>query len=136
MPAGLKATIQSFILADHVYVDAQTGKKVIAGTFDRVSLGASQKALHPVFAYLAVTNCRGWIRLQLRHVDLADGSVLHTSGVLRFEADDPLRTYEVVIEIPPLPLPHEGTYAIEAYCNDELAGSIRIGVSRKKRPRQ
>lgn len=135
-PSGLKPVVQSFILADHVYVDARSGKKVIAGTFNQVHLGVNQTALHRVFAYLAVINCRGRVEIQLRHVDLADGSELRKSGVIGFDAADPLQTYEIVIEVPPLPMPHEGAYALEAYCNDELAGSIRIGVKQKHAPEE
>ena len=31
-----KPLLQALILADHVYQDAQTGKKVIAGTFNQL----------------------------------------------------------------------------------------------------
>jgi len=135
MPAGLRPNIQSFILADHVYIDSRTGKKIIAGTFNHVHLGASQNSLgRGVFAYLALTNCRGRIEVQLRHLDLADNRVLHRSGMIGFDADDPLQTYELVVEVPPLPLPHEGAYALEAWCNREVAGSIRLGVVRKPKP--
>ena len=137
MPAGLRPNVQSFILADQVYIDSRTGKKIIAGTFNHVHLGASQNSLgRGVFAYLALTNCRGRVELQLKHVDLADDRVLHRSGRIGFDADDPLQTYEIVVEIPPLPLPHEGAYALEAWCNGEVAGSIRLGVVRKAKPSQ
>jgi hypothetical protein len=131
---GPQPIVQSFILADHVYIDSKTGKKIIAGTFNRVALGEGQSSLHPVVAYLALVGCHGPVSLQVRLADLDDGKVLRSSGVLRFDARDPLETYEVVIEVPPLPLPHEGIYALEALCNDQLAGNIRLHVARRKRP--
>ena len=133
-PSGLKPAVQSFILADHVYVDSQSGKKVIAGTFNRVALGVSQTALVPVYAYLALTNCRGHVEFHVRLIDLGDGNILHESARLRFDAQDPLHIYELVMELSPLPLPHEGSYALEACCNGQTIGSVTIGVARRKRP--
>ena len=126
-PDGLQPRVQSFILADHVYVDVSTGKKVIAGTFNEVRLRPDQTALERVvYAYLAITNCRGRVALQLRHVDLNDDSTLRESGVLRLDTRDPLRTYEVVMDVPHLPFPHSGFYALEACCNGQRIASIRL----------
>jgi hypothetical protein len=131
-PSGLYPTVQSFILADHVYVDARTGKKVIAGTFNEIRLRPQQETLgREVYAYLAMTNCRAHIEAQLRHVDLSDESVLWTSREIKFEAVDPLQTYEVVIEVARLPFPHPGTYVMEVWCNEQRTGAIRLHAVRK-----
>ena len=36
-----KPVLQSLILADHVYEDKLTGKRIIAGVFNRIIRGAS-----------------------------------------------------------------------------------------------
>jgi len=134
-PNGLHPVVQSFILADHVYVDARTGKKVIAGTFNEIRLRPQQEAMgREVYAYLAMTNCRGHVESHLRHVDLSDESVLWTSRQIKFEATDPLQTYEVVIEVAQLPFPHPGTYVMEVWCNAQRTGSIRLHAVRKEEP--
>ena len=79
-------------------------------------------------AYLCLTGCRGKADIQLRYVDLTDGRILLSSPKITIESADPLSTQEVAIQIPPIPMPHQGLYALEAYCNDEMIGSIRIKV--------
>jgi len=124
--------VQSFVLADHVYVDTRTGKKVIAGTFNQVNLAEGDVRLpREVAAYLALTNCRGHVELQLRHIDLAGDTVLLKTGIIKIDAEDPLHVYEVVAHIPPLPLPHPGIYALEVYCNDQCVGGLRIHAVRR-----
>ena len=126
--------VQSFILADHVYQDV-SGKKIIAGTFNMLvseAFGPDRVMNKPVFAYLAITGCHGTLQVQLRYVDLKDDSVLLQSGIIPVEAGDPLATYEVIMEVPPLPLPHPGQYSFEAYCNGERIGGLKVAVFEKK----
>ncbi len=42
------------------------------------------------------------------------------------------RRTEMVVEVPPLPMPHEGVYALELYAAEERLGALRIPVGRLK----
>lgn len=126
---GTAPRLQSFILADDVYIDAQTGKKVICGTFNKLwaqgmpsLLGRSTKA------YLCLTGCRGKLVVGLKYVDLKDERVLLESPPVTLEWQDPLVPVEVVMDVPPLPMPHPGMYAFEAFCDGERLGVIRVTV--------
>jgi hypothetical protein len=192
-----KPLLQALLLADHVYQDKDTGKKVIAGTFNSLSIsktkappkdsdqaaarrgppdpgatGAAGPAVgrpqqnapqhdvpqHDVpqqntpqqnipqqnvpqqnrplsaaeitrpgnpTAFISLTDFRGPTDLELRYVDLTDQGVLL---MLKFRvfSDDPLKTVEAILPVPPLPTPHPGVYALELLFNEELLGSLRV----------
>lgn len=129
----IKPTLQSFILADHVYVDALTGKKVIAGTFNQLWSSKFPTQLgQTTSVFLTLTNCSGRVEIQLRYVDLADDSVLVKSPTVCIESADRLASQEVVMEVPPLPMPHAGWYVFEAYCDGDRIGSIRMNVGKRE----
>lgn len=146
-------TLQSLILADHVYRDAATGKFVIAGTFNRLRYRATpeqmQKASndsadtpgsHPAskshrikdlaragspWVYFAVRDVVGEVECSIRYITLRDHSVLLSTD-LRITSDDRLKTHESALMLPPLPTPHEGIYLIEFLVGDVELGSVRV----------
>lgn len=148
----LKPTLQALVLADNVYQDKVTGKIIIAGTFNRLIFtkpaesgsekqsnaelnidGQRQMAWHEVHrsgspsVYISLTNARGSIPLELRYVDLLDNTVLFAvKFTVKFE--DPLKTIEAIVPVPPLPTPHAGVYTLELLCGDEPLGAHRIAA--------
>ena len=132
----LTPTLQAFVLADHVYVDAMTGKKVIAGTFNQLYAEKFPSRLSsPTTVYLSLTNCAAAVKIRLQYVDLKDESVLLESSLVEIPYRDRLVVHEIMIDIPPLPMPHVGTYAFEVYCNEERMRSIRINVAERPTPK-
>ena len=65
------------------------------------------------------------------YVDLANNDVLMELSGFEVEADDPLDTVELVVELTELPMPHEGVYAFEVHAGDEMIGALRIFVSHR-----
>jgi hypothetical protein len=144
----VKPVLQALILADHIYDDRLTGKKVISGTFNQLSFakvpkrqvtqGGQKKVLVPPggqigspWLYISLTDFRGKARFDIRYVDLKDNKVLFGTA---FEAqwDDPLATAEFVLPMPPLPASREGVFALELLCNNELLGALRVRVQEVK----
>jgi len=122
--------LQALILADHVYADAQTGKKVIAGTFNRLRARSFPTQFsRNTFAYISLTDIRGRVSLELRYVDNTDLSVLLRAEPMEVEGNDPLATLEFAMAIPPFPMPHPGSYSFELHANDEKLGSVRVLVA-------
>ena len=179
-----KPVLQALLLADHIYQDKDTGKKIIAGTFNSLSIsktkaptkGANQGAvgrrtadpdvrrgapdpaaagaaarspqddlggpqhirprpLSPAevsrlgnpTAFVSLTDVHGPTDLELRYVDLADHGVLMMVK-FRVLSDDPLKTVEAILPVPPLPTPHPGVYALELLCDGEPLGSLRVAA--------
>ncbi len=125
--AAAKPVLEALVLADHVYSDQRNGKRVIAGTFNTI-WAKSFPARHNVvtFAYIALTEVHKVVSLKLVHRDLSNDEAIMESQNITVQAETPLHTVEVVTEIPPFNLPHEGAYAFEIYADGELLGSKRI----------
>jgi hypothetical protein len=144
-----KPVLQALVLADNVYQDKATGKKIIAGTFNRLFISkpkptaggvekpASEESpaaprgdvrrMGSPTAYISLIDCHGVISLELRYVDLSDDKVL-MRATIPIKCDDPLNTVEAIVPVPPLPVPHAGIYTLELLSNDEPLGALRITV--------
>lgn len=147
----MKPVLQALLLADHVYQDKDTGKKIIAGTFNRFRFKLKKQPAeepdggetappqrkrivqaeefvhtgsHNV--YINLTEVRGKVPLVLRYVSLRDNRVLIQCG-LEVSSNDPLQTVEVVLPFPRLPA-RAGVHALELLYNDDPMGALRIAV--------
>lgn len=146
----MKPVLQALLLADRIYEDKATGKKVIAGTFNRLWFkrglqepqeieedGVKRKVIPGGMdvgapcAFISLTDIRGTIRCVLRYVDLQDGKAL-LQCEFEIHCDDPLQTVEVVLPMPRLQTEKGGTHALELLCDDEPLGSLRIIVEELK----
>jgi hypothetical protein len=152
-----KPVLQALLLADHIYQDKATGKYVICGVFDkvyfepeksseglavaksdaersiRVSLEFGHAAGSP-WSYISLTEVHGEQHFELRYVDLEENTALFQANFV-VQNDDPLKTLEIVIPLPILPMPArapEGqgyrACALELLCDNELIGSHRVSV--------
>ena len=146
--------LQALLVADHVYQDRQTGKHIICGIFGRVFFtpnnelpGISDDAMaeaqegdgskereFPIeqllragspFAYVSLTEIMGQKQFELRYVDLRENAVMFRTE-FNLEGKDPLATIQITIALPQLPAPHEGVFALELLCENELLGAHRI----------
>jgi len=140
----MKPVLQALLLADHVYEDKATGKKVIAGTFTKLQfakkvaiptvkdaqgrevrvLPAGVDAGSPTL-YLSITEIVNKAEFVLRYVDLANNQALFETN-LEITTESPLAIVEAAIPLPKLPTPHAGAFSIELLWNNEILGSHRI----------
>lgn len=126
---AVRPILQALLVADAIYVDASTGKKIIAGTFNRlVCEDFPATTVVSKHALISLTDVHRSVEIGLRFVDLSTGESLLELHGLVVEADDPLETVELVVELPPLPLPHAGAYALEVHWQDELLGLLRLYI--------
>ena len=139
----MKPVLQALVVADRVYEDKITGKKIIAGTFNRVLFGrkshfevnAPDGEQRTVIvggldggspsAYLSLTDFSSRIELTLQFVSLSKNQTIFGTTIV-VESDDRLKTVEIVAPLPRLPITEPGTFAIEVLCEGELIGSHRI----------
>ena len=121
--------LQALLLADNVYTDRDTGKIVIAGTFNRLWAKEFPTTFHrPTTAYVSLTEIRGKSTLELKFVNLKSGEVLMSSHAFDVECGNPLSSVEVVLPVPPFPMPEEGVFAFELHAGGVLLGSIRMAL--------
>ncbi|MFO0981904.1 MAG: hypothetical protein U1E76_09215 [Planctomycetota bacterium] len=131
----LTPIVQALLIADHIYRDAQTGKHVLAGTFNTIQCESFPAIWQqPVFIYLSITGVHGQVDLVHRLVDLQNHAVILETEPMPVTAATPLDTAEVVGEVQGLPFPHSGTYALELHHEGELLSALRISVVEVKPP--
>ncbi|MCG8409243.1 MAG: hypothetical protein MI923_28910 [Phycisphaerales bacterium] len=118
--------LQAFVLADHIYTDAATGKRIVAGTFGHISANEFPAQHPPSAAFVMLTEFVGSAPLQLRFVRLRDNFVIMQSGEINIECDDPLVVLDMAIAIPAIPLEEPGLYCFECYVDGNLIGSVRL----------
>jgi hypothetical protein len=140
----MRPVLQALIMADHVYQDQQTGKKVICGTFNSfrfsrkppvsevqnpdgtkrtVVMGGSQSG--SPYAYVSLTDVVEGTKLLLRFVNLSKNDVLFGTEVVVNNVNR-LATVELVLPLPRLPIQEAGSYALELVCDGGILGSCRI----------
>ena len=129
-----KPQLRTILLADQVYRDAETGKCVIAGTFNRI--GADHyPATHPLASlYLNLTDFIGKAQLKIRIVNSDE----ETLGEKAFavESKDKLSACEVTVRLANLTFPLPGRYSIEVYCDDDYLGHLPVELVQHHAPPQ
>ena len=140
----MKPVLQALVIAERVYED-KSGKKIIAGTFNRVKFKKNYKPVKEVeqpdgtkkryieggtqsgspYAYISLTDVCDKTELKLQFVSLSRNEVLFESSVI-LSCKDRLKTVEIVAALPPLRVPEQGVYAFEVVYSDEVIGSHRI----------
>jgi hypothetical protein len=144
--------VQAILIADHVYEDRATGKKVVAGIFDKLAFIVPEQLQERIAeqlkekgiedagqivpggmesgsptAYIRLTDVRGEQAFVARYVYVNEEQVLFTTS-FRINSTDPLQAVDVVLPLPRLPSDKAGTFALELVWNDDVIGSHRIIV--------
>lgn len=147
----MKPVLQALVIAEHIYQDV-TGKKVIAGTFNRVNFtrkplarpverpDGSQGMVIPggmqsgsPFAYVNLTDVGENTKLTFRFVNLTKNEVLFANEAT-VNSMDKLQNVELVLPLPLLPIHEEGIYAFEVLSEGEIMGTYRIAAQEIKPP--
>lgn len=122
--------VQAFLLADRVFRDVETGKVIIAGTFNTIRAHAFPTAhLSGADIYLALTDFAGEVplKLQLKHAK-SDSTMVELAFPV--VAKNKLQLTECKLSMPPLMFTSAGEYHIElvhADSNVHIA-TIRLQV--------
>jgi hypothetical protein len=152
----VKPILQALLVADHVYEDKRTSKKVVVGIFSSLlmvknateehrggdsgpdaaveqkkkPLSSIEQAGSP-YVYVNLTDLKGTAELKLRYVSLESHQAIFETSAFQVSASSPLENVEVVMPLPMLPrLP--GVYALELLAGEEPLGSYRITVQEAK----
>ena len=126
-----KPVLQALVMADHIYVDQASQKKVIAGTFhDLWAKKFPCRMSRNTYAFISLTDFRGKTAFELRYRDLdEDNELMHAD--FSITAENPLQTVELIVEIPGFPMPKPGVYVFELLYKKEVLGSLRMNVQQK-----
>ncbi len=125
--------IQSLVLADQVYVDRNTGKKIIAGTFNQLwakEFRPDLKFGRTTWAYACLTGLQGEHKVKLVYTDLQSDQALMQTSEMTVISKDPNAGLELILEVPPFPMPHPGVYVFEVMVDDNSIGALRVKVGK------
>jgi hypothetical protein len=122
---AVKPQVRAILLADQVYRDEETGKCVIAGTFNRI--GADRfPATHPTAVlYLNLSDFEGRAELRIRLADDRDGSTLHEHA-FEVGSSNRLGSCEVTVRLNNLTFPAPGKYSLEITMGEEYLGHLPL----------
>lgn len=141
----MKPVLQALIVAERIW-QTDDGRKIIAGTFDHISLRKRGSQIREVedpdgpkkylaggdsgapWAYISLTDVHNEIVVSLQFVNLKRNKVMFGTS-LKIQCDNPLATVELVAPLPHLPVEDEGVYALEVVWQGEIIGSLRITAS-------
>lgn len=122
----MKPILKALLLADHVYEDRTTDKKIIAGTLKTVAVSEIELS---AYAYVSLTEVHGAARLHLEYADLLNDKALREFEI-EITGGEPLDIIELAVPLTPLPVPHAGAYVLELFAQEgnklEPLGSHRV----------
>lgn len=124
-----KPLLQAFLLADHVYADRATGKKIVAGIFQQVMSTGNHADLAPSWVYACLTGVPPKFTVQLRLVDLSTHEAVAESAVIdATHGLGRLAPHEIVLPIPRLQFGRSGVFDFELIIDGETLKGCRFEV--------
>ena len=131
-----KPVLQALVIADHIYVDKDTNKRIVAGTFNKVWVPEFPAAYQAtIWAYIALTEIRGTTKIDLHFRSLETQELLMKCAGIVITTQNPLETAELAVPIPGLPLPARGVYSLDVFTEDgDLLGGWRITAEKLELP--
>ncbi|MGA2612538.1 MAG: hypothetical protein ABSG38_03690 [Spirochaetia bacterium] len=116
----------ALLIADRVITE-DNQKKGIIGTFTQFTVRQVPAALPPWFIYAAVTNLAGEHSFSLNLLFDRSQQVIFSAGG-KVSVDDPRRVVELVIQVPNVVFPEEGTYNISFHIDGDLIATRILDV--------
>ncbi len=116
----------ALLIADRVITE-DNQKKGIIGTFTQFTVRQFPAALPPWFIYAAVTNLVGEHTFSLNLLFDRSQQVIFSAGG-KVAVDQPRRVIELVIHVPNVVFPDEGTYTISFHIDGDLLATRILDV--------
>jgi Family of unknown function (DUF6941) len=116
----------ALLIADRVITE-DNQKKGIIGTFTQFTVRQIPAALPPWFIYAAVTNVVGEHSFSLNLLFDRSQQVIFSAGG-KVSVDDARRVVELVIQVPNVVFPDEGTYNISFHIDGDLIATRILDV--------
>jgi len=116
----------ALLIADRVITE-DNQKKGIIGTFTQFTVRQIPAALPPWFIYAAVTNIQGEHTFSLNLLFDRSQQVIFSAGG-KVAVDDARRVVELVIQVPNVVFPEEGTYNISFHIDGDLIATRILDV--------
>ena len=125
--SDIRIGLQALLIADHIYHDQMSGKYVIAGTFHQWNLPFFPFTFNQPFAIFAsLSGVYGKKQVRFEFIDAANNKILMKTNLLEIANNDQNSAVSFAIEIPPLYIPHSGSYYFSLIIEDAIIGKINL----------
>jgi hypothetical protein len=118
----------ALVISDAIWIDPGTGKKTILGTFSAILGREFPLALNSLGVYVALTDARGKVPLQLRMVDVDELRDAVWQQDFDVEFSDPISVLEIAVNANNVVIPASGEYRLQVLADGELIIERRIIV--------
>jgi hypothetical protein len=133
--SGIIPHVQAVILCDHIYRDEDSGKCVIAGTFNRVFLQSFPGSYQPASIYLNLSDFAGRHTIAFRFKQLSTDEVLDESPPFDLVHENRREHHECIFDLPPLSFPEPGSYTLEIlYDGEDVIGHADVEAQELPEP--
>ncbi len=127
-----KPVLQAFIIADDVYQGVNHRKFCITGTFNMITAQKFPAIFHkPTKVYINLADVLTDMLITLRYVDNDNQNILFEVKDLPLKKSQHNRNVEIIVELPPFPMPHAGMYHLELWVGESLVSIARIVVEQQ-----
>jgi len=129
-----KPLLHAVVMCDYVHLDPGTGKWSLLGTFTNVNVRTGFPAQHgPVGIFISVSHWTSDLDLILQIVREST-QLIGRLPPIRVPKQEPGRTLVFGLNLPPIPLPAPGRYAIQVLAGDEIFHEFAFAVIDKSAP--
>ena len=109
---------KAMLICDSVITDKETNKKSLIGVFEHINAFKFPCVHHSLAVYIKLTDARGKYRFRLELIDLQNNLTIGKAELPQdINIDDPLRTYELVINLTGLKFKDPGEYEFRVFAN-------------------
>ena len=120
---------KAMLICDSVITDRETNKKSLIGVFEHINAFKFPCVHHSLAVYIKLTDARGKYRFRLELIDLQNNLIIGKSEIPQdINIDDPLRTYELVINLTGLKFKDPGEYEFRVFANNKIFEQKKFSV--------
>ncbi|MDR3110516.1 MAG: hypothetical protein LBU65_12660, partial [Planctomycetaceae bacterium] len=120
--------LQSILLAEHIYMDTATNKRVMTGTFNSISVSQFPTEIGGMTSlYMCLRDIEPSDAITIEFVDSSANSVLFEQGAIKIGGlPEPV---EIVTTIDKIKITHAGAYTFDVFTNgNRFLGAFRLTV--------
>lgn len=126
--------VKAFLVCDQIIQDAQSGKKSLIGVFHELR-AERFPAVHPqLWIYGNLTDGHGRYVLEIRLVDVEQGTVLSRGEPPPLDIAGPLQVTEISAQLRNITLPRPGLYEFHLLSNGQVLATKAIHATQVQPP--
>ena len=119
----------AMLICDSVITDKATNKKSLIGVFENINASKFPCAHHSLAIYIKLTDARGKYKFRLELVDLEENLIIGKTELPQdISINNPLGTYELVINFGGLTFKHAGEYDFRMFANNKIFEQKKFSV--------